>query len=81
MTVTTTTAVDNYDWLQAIDDHPKTTNEHLLAGYHHLGAKTDLTAEQLDESTFRLHMLGFLWPIDISDDGRLSQHAKIGKNT
>jgi hypothetical protein len=62
--------VDNYDWLEAVDQHPKTTTADLLVAYHVLGARTDRTPEQLDESTFRLHLFGFLRPIDISDDGR-----------
>jgi hypothetical protein len=62
--------VDSYDWLEAIDAHPNTTTADLLAAYHVLGAETDRTPEQLDESAFRLHLFGFLRPIDISDDGR-----------
>lgn len=62
--------VDNFDWLEAIDAHTETTTVDVLAAYEILGVTTDLTPEQLDASTITLHLLGFLWPIDISDDGR-----------
>lgn len=63
-------SVDNFDWLAAIDQHPETTNVDVLAAHHIVGTKTDITSEQLDASMFRLHLLGFLWPTDISADGR-----------
>lgn len=66
----TDTTITNVDWLTAIDKHPDTTNADLLAGYHHLGVVTDRTPEQLNESTFRLQVLGFLEVAEISDDGR-----------
>lgn len=64
------TTMDNYDWLQAIDDHPHTTTEDVSAAYHDIGTETGLTPEQLDRHTFRLQLLGFLKVVDISDDGR-----------
>jgi hypothetical protein len=64
-----TETIYNHDWLQAIDDRPETTIDHLLAAYDLLGVKTDQTTEQLDPSIFELHLLWFLRPVDISDDG------------
>lgn len=61
--------VVNHDWLQAISDHPGMRDEDLLAAYHHVGVPTDRTQEQLDESTFKLQLWGFLDVVDISDDG------------
>ena len=59
------TTIDTHEWLTAVDQHPETTNADLGAAYHMLGVETDHTPEQLDESTFRLHLLGFLWPIAV----------------
>ena len=71
-TTTDTPGVDNFDWLEAIDAHPETTREQYLTAWLILGAVNDgtLTEEQVDKATFGLHLLGFLWPIDISADGR-----------
>jgi hypothetical protein len=63
-----TTTIDNYEWLTAIDRHPQTTTVDVLAAHHIIGTPTDISPDQY-ASTFRLHLLGFLWPIDISDDG------------
>jgi hypothetical protein len=72
--------VDSYEWLEAIDQHPRLTSEDVLAAYHHLGVETELTEQQLDESTFRLQLAGFLWPVAISDDGRTyTYQAQIPK--
>jgi hypothetical protein len=65
----TTPEVINFDWLEAVAAHPKMTTVDLLAAYHHLGVETDRTEEQLDESTFRMQLFGFLRVVDISDDG------------
>jgi hypothetical protein len=62
--------VDNYEWLQAIDDHPHTTTEDLGGAYAFLGAKTDRTEEQVSESVFTLQLLGFLEVVGISDEDR-----------
>jgi hypothetical protein len=63
--------MDNYDWLQAIDDHPHlTTEEDLVGAYAFLGTKTDRTEEQVSESVFTLQLLGFLEVVGISDDDR-----------
>ena len=73
MTTSTTTApsgVDNFDWLDAIDDHPETTTVDVLAAYHIIGTPAGITTEQLDTATFRLQVYGFLRPVAISDDGR-----------
>jgi hypothetical protein len=67
--------MDNYDWLQAIDDHPQTTTDHLVGAYAFLGAKTDRTEEQVSESVFMLQVLGFLGVVDISDDDRTYTYA------
>jgi hypothetical protein len=64
-----TTTIDNFDWLTTVGQHPETTNADLLAAFHIIGTPTDITPDQLEASTFRLHMLGFLRPVDISDDG------------
>ncbi|VBA57602.1 hypothetical protein LAUMK191_04096 [Mycobacterium attenuatum] len=64
------TSVDNFDWLDAIEAHTETTSIDVLAAHHIIGTPTDITPDQLDASTFRLHLLGFLRPVDISDDGR-----------
>ncbi len=63
-----TTTIDSYEWLDAIDRHPESTNTELLAAYSTLGAKTDLTPEELDASVFGLQMLGFLRPTAIEGD-------------
>lgn len=62
--------VANCDWLEAIAQHPKTTSTQLLAAYAALGTETDLTDEQVHEELFWLQMLGFLVPVEISDDGQ-----------
>jgi hypothetical protein len=62
--------VDNYDWLQAIDDHPRTTTEDLVGAYAFLGIKTDRTPEQVDAAVFSLVVYGFLKTVAISDDDR-----------
>ena len=67
--------VVNHDWLQAIADHPAMRDEDLLAAYHLLGVKTDRTPEQLDASTFRLQVWGFLDVVDVSDDGLTYTYA------
>jgi hypothetical protein len=59
----------NHDWLQAIADHPGMQDEDLLAAYHHVGVPTDRTPDQLDASTFKLQLWGFLDVVDVSDDG------------
>jgi hypothetical protein len=61
--------VDSYEWLEAIGRHPAMADEDLLAAYAALGVPTDRTPEQLDESTFKLQLWGFLDVVDISDDG------------
>jgi hypothetical protein len=69
----------NHDWLQAVADHPGMRDEDLLIAYHHLGVPTDRTPEQLDASTFKLQLWGFLDVVDISDDGRIYSYApRIG---
>ena len=62
--------VDTHEWLQAIDDHPNTTTEHLVGAYAFLGAKTDRTPEQVDKAVFSLLVRGFLKTVAISDDDR-----------
>jgi hypothetical protein len=57
--------INTAEWLTAIDQHPETTDADLLAAYHGLGVETDRTPDELDESTFRLQLLGFLWPVAI----------------
>jgi hypothetical protein len=70
-------AIVNHDWLQAIADHPGMRDDDLLAAYHSLGVPTDRTPEQLDASTFRLQLFGFLDVVDISDEGRTYTYALI----
>jgi hypothetical protein len=67
--------VDNYDWLQAIDDHPHMTTEDLVGAYAFLGTETDRTPEQVDAAVFRLGVYGFLTVADISDDDRTYTYA------
>ncbi|KXF54644.1 hypothetical protein AXA44_40550 [Rhodococcus sp. SC4] len=64
----TTTGVDTFAWLDAIDQHPTTTDADLLAAYGLLGVDIDRTAEEADESTLRLHFAGFLRPVAIDGD-------------
>src|ERR1700757_1862638 len=73
--------MDNYDWLQAIADHPHTTTDHLVGAYAFLGTKTDRTPEQVDEAVFRLQLLGFLVVVGISDDERTYPYAIRIPNT
>jgi hypothetical protein len=58
----TTTGVDTFAWLDAIDQHPTTTDADLLAAHGLLGVDIDRTPEEADESTLRLHFAGFLRP-------------------
>jgi hypothetical protein len=60
--------VDNYEWLQAIDDHPHMTTEDLVGAYAFLGTETDRTPEQVDAAVFSLVVYGFLKPVAINDD-------------
>jgi hypothetical protein len=52
--------VDNFDWLQSINDHPDLTTEHLLAAYAVLGVKTELTEEQRFWLLYHLETYGFV---------------------
>lgn len=67
--ITAPAGVDNFDWLDAIDDHPETTTVDVLAAHHIVGTPTDIPTEQLDTATFRLQVYGFLRPAAI--DGRM----------
>jgi hypothetical protein len=52
--------VDNFDWLQTIDDHADLRTEHLLAAYTLLGVETDLTDERLFMLLYDLETYGLL---------------------
>jgi hypothetical protein len=69
------TGLDNHAWIDAIDRHPAMKTVDVLAGYHVIGAKTDITPEDQDKSLIRLQLSGFLRVIDISDDGRTYTYA------
>jgi hypothetical protein len=64
----TAPTIDTHQWLTAIDDDPRMTGAELLTGYRILGAETDQTAEQFEESSIRLHFAGFLRPVAIDGD-------------
>jgi hypothetical protein len=71
----TTTGIDNYDWLQAVDDHPKTTNAHVAAAYALLSIKTTLGEQDATLLLVELTALRLLEVVGISDDDRTYTYA------
>ncbi|MFD9666071.1 hypothetical protein ACFWAY_31355 [Rhodococcus sp. NPDC059968] len=61
----TTTGVDAFAWLDAIESHPSTSSADSLVALGMLGVATDRTPEEMDEGTLRLHVAGFLRPVAI----------------
>ncbi|GCE42770.1 hypothetical protein Rhow_006899 [Rhodococcus wratislaviensis] len=61
----TTTGVDTFDWLDAIERHPATSSADSLVALGMLGVATDGTPDEMDEGALRLHFAGFLRPVAI----------------
>ncbi|SHQ35955.1 Uncharacterised protein [Mycobacteroides abscessus subsp. bolletii] len=55
--------VDNFDWLDAVGNHPDMDLTDQLAAFEFIGAKTELTDEELDQAQAKLVRLGFLVPM------------------
>lgn len=55
--------IDNFDWTEAVADHPETDDVDHCAAFEFIGVKTSLTNRQLDESKRKMIRLGFLVPV------------------
>jgi hypothetical protein len=61
-------AVDNYEWLETIDQDPELTPDDLLAGRYYVGAEADRTDDQLQESFDRLYDHGYFTTVLVLDE-------------
>lgn len=55
--------IDNFDWLEAVGNHPDTDDTDSCAAFEFIGVKTELTDQELGQAQEKLARLGFFVPM------------------